>query len=126
MLDVADGSVNSFFIRGEWSEFADDLAELEDRQAIHRTQNSFNKTPGRGQFQRQVFTRAQASINAENNGQRKFRLFVEDRNLLRVPIFFEHKVFLLEASDRRSAVISHGHKDVYQPDIDTDGGIVLG
>src|SRR5438270_11052506 len=83
------------------------------------------ETACRVDFQGQVFTRTEAGINVENDGKRKFRFFVEDRDLLRTVVLEYLKVLFLEACDRGAALICNGHEYIDELDIHLKGRVIV-
>src|SRR5262249_48940998 len=49
-----------------------------------------------------------------------------DRDLLYVAIFFQSEVFLFKTAHRSPMIVRHGDKDIHEPDVDADGGVILG
>ena len=67
----------------------------------------------------------EAGINVENDGKRKFRFFVEDRDLLRTVVLEHLKILLLEACNRGAALIGNGDEHIDELDIDLKGRVIV-
>ena len=78
------------------------------------------KLARRGQFERQIFSCAQARIHGQHNRQRQRRFLAEDRDLLLFAIFLQHKIFFLQVRHRSAARIGHGHEHVDQLHVDLE------
>ena len=102
-----------------------DFAELEERQAVDRPQDGVGEAPRRLQFQILIVARAQAGVDGHHDRQRQLRLAMEDRDLLRLAVLEDLKVFLLQRRNRSTAGVGDGGEDVHQLDVDLEGCVRL-
>src|SRR5215469_3453320 len=75
-------------------------------------------------FERQVFAGAETGVNIERNRERQFRLFRENRNLLRLTIFEELKIVFIQVRDGRPVIVGDRDEHVDQLDFDFNRVVV--
>src|SRR2546423_13495148 len=84
-----------------------------------------SKAAGRAQFERKVLAGAEAGIDIEDDGQRQFRFFSENRNFLRMPVFEYLKVIFGQTAHWRAVLIGDGDENIYEFDVYFDvAGVV--
>src|SRR5579862_8646448 len=109
-MNVIDRVINALEIRRKpGSTFANHFAETVNRERIDRAKDRVGEVFCGSLLERQVMTRAQASVDRESDRQWERRFFVEDRDFLLSTILLENEVFFCEATHRRSMRVGHGH-----------------
>ena len=96
---MVQGLVQTALVAGKGQSLRDVGRELVERNGIHRAQHGVRKLARRGDLQRQILAGAHAGIQGHGDGERQFRLALEDRDLLLDAIFIDTEVLL--AADRR-------------------------
>ena len=104
----------------------DDFAELEQRQTIDRAQDGMRETPRRFHFEFLIAARAEAGIDGNHDGERQLRFAMEHRDLLRLAVFEDLEVILLQRRYRRATGVGHGGEDVHQLHVHFEGGWLFG
>src|SRR5581483_2076225 len=93
------GAIDGLEVGGEGEILTDDFAEIVQRQGVNRADYGMGKAAGGGEFERKIFTSAQAGINVEHDRKRQFGFFSKDRNFLQLAIFKHSKVFFGQIAD---------------------------
>src|SRR5579872_2861252 len=75
--NMVDAAVDRLEIGSERYYLADHFAETVERERVHGAQDGMGEAAGRREFQRQIFTRAQAGVAVAHDGQRQGRFFVK-------------------------------------------------
>ena len=77
-------------------ELIDDLAELKQREAVDGTQDGMGKAARGFQLQLLIPACAQAGVDGHHDGKRQLGFAMEYGNLLRLAVFKNLEVFLLQ------------------------------
>src|SRR5580698_11553653 len=111
---TVDGSVDGVQVGSERRQLIDDLAKLKQGQPVNRAENGVRETACRFQLQFLITARAQAGVDGDNDGKRQLRLAMKDRDLLRLVVFEDLEILLLERRNRGSAAVRNSGEDVHQ------------
>src|ERR1700722_2323076 len=112
IVDAVNATVDGFKVRSEGNNFIHSLAEFVKAKGIDRAQNGVGKAPGRGQFQGQIFTCAEAGVNVHYDGKRQRRFFVEHRDGLRRAVFEQLEIVFGQSRHGSAVIVGDGDEDV--------------
>ena len=111
-------AVNQRNLVRERGQFRNVCCKLQQAHLVLRAQHRMRKTPRRICLFRQIFPHAATGVDSQGHVQRQFRLPLEDRNLLRAPVFAHRKILARQPANNRAIAIRHIDKDIHEFHVD--------
>ncbi len=123
-MQLAQPAIDQRHLVGERRQLVDIGGELEQAHLVLRAHDGMGKPARRVRLVGHILFHAAAGVDGQRDVQRKLRLPLEDRNLLRPAVFGYGKVVARKAADNGAVLVRHVHKKVHQLHVHMKRGLL--